>query len=233
MLFFITMLLFSYSSDVDQLISDNNIKFNSETKKFVVTGIDKYNLEQDSTVVSKKDGSAYYQYSTAGRDQEALYKKTKNLDGTFTTSRHKIENGIVRSITECKTVIIPGFIKNSTENRCVYLDHESCSNLDSKEIKFLEEGTRKNIDGLVRLDVVFKEGDSKAGKDYRSRQGYKAQVAQGKLSEVFKGEMIDILRRGVEPSEVNVMVRKIKNGCEQIMGKKTFLNVQPKAPAAQ
>ncbi|MCB0347749.1 MAG: hypothetical protein KDD37_02895 [Bdellovibrionales bacterium] len=234
MLLFIAAVLFSFGSDIDELISDSNIKFNSTDKTFVVEGnIINYNVTKDPSIVSAKDGSAYYQYSVGSAGGEALYKKVKNLDGTFTTSRYKVDSEVVRSITECKTVTIPGYIYNTTENRCIYLDYEACNNLNNKEIKLLEEGTRSKIDGLVRLDVVFTEGDAKTGKNYRSRQATKAQAAQRKISEIFKGDTIDLLRRGVEPSEVNMMVRKIKNSCEQLTGAKSFFNVPPKAPAAQ
>jgi hypothetical protein len=217
-LFLISMAI--ASTDIQRFIADPNIRVNkqpdSNRRSFTVMNIQAYNTSDNNTVVESKDGKVRYELSQTVH-KEAMYGQTTNSDGTKTSTRYRIIDGKVESITECKSTPTTSWGFDSFEHACVYMDPVYCSNMVQSEVKMFEEGTRPKIDGKVVLTSIFREGSREKGDNYRHRYvGHSDDAILNGIKEVFGGKATNLLKVGVEVGQVKETLSQVKRLCEQL-----------------
>ncbi len=208
------------STDIQRFILDPNIRVtkqpDSNRRSFTIMNVQDYNASKNNTVVESKDGKTRYELSQTVH-KEAMYGQTTNADGSKTSTRYRIIDGKVESITECKSTPTTSWGFKSFNHSCVYMDPVYCRNIVLREMQMLEEGSRPKIEGKVVLTSIFPEGSKLKGDNYRHRYvSHSNEAINNGIREVYNGNATNILKDGVEPSQVNTVLNQVRRLCEQL-----------------
>lgn len=208
------------NTSIQQFVSDPNLRVASDGnghRRFMVTNIASYNTSDNNSNVEAKDGSSHYIFSK-NLKKEALYKKQKGPDGSFTTARYRIQDGVVTSITECKIKKEKGLVFTSEVQECLYMDDTYCNNLNETEITRIQNDINPNSKEPVQLENIFRAGSKTKGDNYNERYvGHAADAISG-LQEMFDMEGRSVIRRGVQPNEVAATISHVRRICEYLNG---------------
>lgn len=230
------------SSDIQRFITVPNVSVHKATdsnaRYFSVMDISRYKTSGNPiTEVETKDGKAKFLLSQTVH-KEAMYAKNTGVDGSVTSSRYRIIDGKVASITECRTTTVKGMIFDSSKHECVYMDEKYCEESRPLALSNLENGERDTLEGPVRINTIFPEGDKRKGDNYRARYTTHSNDAINGIKDVFGGEVVNLVARekGVAPHEVTRVTRVIRKLCDELktpIAASTNTSGVPEGPAAQ
>jgi hypothetical protein len=231
MLLFVLVSMALAKTDVKDFILDANLELKPDEGRFVVRNIADYKVKDENARVESADGKTLYVYSST-RDRQAMYRRVKNEDGTSQVNRYRIQDGLVASITTCNTVIIPGFVSNSEDYRCIYMDDEYCRMINKKTMEAIVKSPKVESDGLVRINEVLVNGDPLKGANHRDRHEAKSRTSMAGVNEMFSTVATNIFRTGVPANEVASTFKNIQEMCNQLEGNTASPSTSTASPAA-